>query len=92
MGRACYSGMRNDRKPEDTKMTIGSILRVEYATGEKFTGEVVQVKTMTGERILFTLKIEGVGYRALYLDKCTVCDYLGCSDPDLAGLAAALAG
>jgi hypothetical protein len=73
-------------------MTIGSILRVEYATGEKFTGEVVQVRSMVGERILFTLKIDGIGYRALYLDKCTVCDYVGCTEPDLAGLASALAG
>jgi hypothetical protein len=73
-------------------MTIGSILNVTYSTGEVFTGEVVQIRTMPGERILFTLKIEGVGYRALYLDKCTVCDYVGCTQPDLAGLASALAG
>jgi hypothetical protein len=68
-------------------MTIGSILKIEYATGEKFTGEVVSVRTMKGERTLFTLKIEGLGYRALYLDKCSVCDYVGCSQPDLVGLA-----
>lgn len=73
-------------------MTIGSIVSVKYSTGEEFTGEVVTVRTMPGERILFTLKIEGVGYRAMYLDKCIVCDYVGCTDPDLAGLASALAG
>lgn len=72
-------------------MTIGSILRVEYATGEKFTGEVVTVRTMPGERILFTIKVDGLGYRALYLDKCVVCDYVGCSQPDLVGLAEAVA-
>lgn len=73
-------------------MTIGSIITVTYANGKTYTGEVSATRTMPGERIMFTLKIEGVGYRALYLDKCTVCDYLGCSEPDLAGLAAALAG
>lgn len=73
-------------------MTIGSLIKVTYANGETYVGEVSATRTMPGERILFTIKIEGVGYRALYLDKCTVCDYLGCSDPDLAGLAAALAG
>lgn len=58
-------------------MTVGSILSVEYATGEKFTGEVVQVREMSGHRILFTLKIDGVGYRAMYLHKCVKCDYVG---------------
>jgi hypothetical protein len=57
------------------KMKIGDYAFVEYATGEIFHGEVVQIRTMPGERVLFTLKIEGLGYRALYLDKCIGCDY-----------------
>lgn len=56
-------------------MKIGDYAFVEYATGETFHGEIVQIRTMQGERMLFTLKIEGLGYRALYLDKCINCDY-----------------
>jgi hypothetical protein len=58
-------------------MTVGNILSVEYATGEKFTGKVVSFKYMPGERLLFTMEIENVGFRSMYLDKCVVCDYLG---------------
>jgi hypothetical protein len=58
-------------------MTIGNILSVEYATGEKFTGKVVSFKTMPGERLLFTMEIENVGFRSMYLDKCVACDYIG---------------
>jgi hypothetical protein len=59
------------------KMSIGNILSVEYATGEKFVGKVVSFKYMPGERLLFTMEIENVGFRSMYLDKCSVCDYIG---------------
>ena len=58
-------------------MSIGNILSVEYATGEKFVGKVVSFKYMPGERLLFTMEIENVGFRSMYLDKCKVCDYMG---------------
>jgi len=58
-------------------MTIGNILSVEYGTGEKFTGKVVSFKYMNGNRLLFTMEIENVGFRSMYLDKCVVCDYIG---------------
>lgn len=58
-------------------MTIGNILSVEYGTGEKFTGKVVSFKYMEGNRLLFTMQIDGVGFRSMYLDKCVVCDYVG---------------
>jgi hypothetical protein len=41
-------------------MEIGYSVSVEYATGEKFVGEIVSVKRMEGYRLLFTLKIENV--------------------------------
>jgi hypothetical protein len=81
--------IRNDNYGE-FKMTIGSLLNVTY-NGKSYSGEVVNVRTMAGERILFTLKIEK-GYRSMYLDQCTACDYVGCTQPDLAGLAVAFAG
>jgi hypothetical protein len=59
------------------KMSIGNILSVQYATGEKFVGKVVSFKYMPGERLLFTMEIENVGFRSMYLDKCSVCDYIG---------------
>ena len=34
-------------------MTIGNILSVEYATGEKFVGKVVSFKYMAGQRMLY---------------------------------------
>ena len=52
------------------EMKIGNVVKVEYATGEKFTGEIVKVRTMPENRILFTIHDETVGYRALYADKC----------------------
>jgi hypothetical protein len=58
-------------------MTIGNMLSVEYVTGEKFVGKVVSFKYMHGNRLLFTMEIENVGFRSMYLDKCAVCDYLG---------------
>lgn len=71
-------------------MTIGSLLNVTY-NGKNYSGEVVAVRTMPGERILFTLKIEK-GYRSMYLDQCASCDYVGCTEPNIEGLAAAMAG
>jgi hypothetical protein len=65
----------NDKEKE-MKMEIGYNVSVEYATGEKFVGEIVSVKYMEGYRLLFTLKIENVGYRSMYLDKCVACNYL----------------
>ena len=70
-----------ERKME---MIVGQVAKVEYATGEKFIGEIVKVRTMpeqievfgvgpTGvlqNRVLFTVHDETVGYRSLYLDKC----------------------
>lgn len=56
-------------------MKIGDYAFVDYATGESFHGEVVQIRTMPGDRVLFTLKIDGVGYRAMYVDKCISLDY-----------------
>ncbi len=67
---------RTKNTKEDKKMEIGYNVSVEYATGEKFVGEVVSVKYMEGYRLLFTLKIENVGYRSMYLDKCVSCNYL----------------
>lgn len=64
-------------KQRKKKMNIGNILSVEYATGEKFTGKVVSFKYMPGERLLFTMEIENVGFRSMYLDKCVACDYIG---------------
>lgn len=61
-------------------MTVGNILSVEYATGEKFVGKVISFKRMPGERLLFTMQIENVGFRSMYLDKCLVCDYIGFSN------------
>jgi hypothetical protein len=61
-------------------MTIGNILSVEYATGEKFVGKVVSFKYMAGQRLLFTMQVENVGFRSMYLDKCLVCDYVGFAD------------
>lgn len=66
---------KNDSKLEGIKMKIGDYAFVDYATGESFHGEVVQVKNMPGDRVLFTLKIEGVGFRAMYIDKCISLDY-----------------
>lgn len=63
-------------KEKGMKMEIGYNVSVEYATGEKFVGEIVSVKYMEGYRLLFTLKIENVGYRSMYLDKCVACNYL----------------
>jgi hypothetical protein len=56
-------------------MKLNDMVFVEYATGECFTGEVVSLKNMPGERLLFTLKVEQ-GYRSMYLDKCVSLDYL----------------
>jgi hypothetical protein len=56
-----------ERKME---MKIGNVAKVEYATGEKFTGEIVKVRTMSDNRILFTIHDETVGYRSMYTDKC----------------------
>jgi len=53
-------------------MNIGNILSVEYGTGEKFTGKVVSFKYMPGNRLLFTMQIDGMGFRSMYLDKCVV--------------------
>lgn len=66
------------------EMTVGQVAKVEYATGEKFTGEIVKVRVMPEQievfgagpngvmqnRMLFTIHDESVGYRSLYLDKC----------------------
>ena len=66
------------------EMIVGQVAKVEYATGEKFIGEIVKVRTMpeqievfgvgpTGvlqNRVLFTVHDENVGYRSLYVDKC----------------------
>jgi hypothetical protein len=57
-------------------MAIGNILSVEYASGDKFVGKVISFKYMNGNRLLFTLEIENVGFRSLYMDKCVVCDYI----------------
>ena len=51
------------------KIETGSHVFAEYSTGEIFTGEVVKVKEMPENRILFTVH-DPVGYRSLYLDKC----------------------
>ena len=51
------------------EIAIGNHAFVEYGTGELFTGEIVKVKEMPGNRILFTVH-DPVGYRSLYLDKC----------------------
>lgn len=51
------------------KIKIGNYTFVEYSTGEIFTGEIVKVKEMPENRILFTVH-DPVGYRSLYLDKC----------------------
>lgn len=52
------------------EMAIGDIAKAEYATGEKFRGEIVKIRTMPDNRILFTIHDETVGYRSLYADKC----------------------
>jgi hypothetical protein len=57
-------------------MEIGNFAKVEYATGEKFMGEIVKVRTMPDNRILFTIHDETVGYRALYTDKCVSLEVL----------------
>jgi len=51
------------------KIAIGNYAFVEYGTGELFTGEIVKVKKMPENRMLFTVH-DPVGYRSLYLDKC----------------------
>jgi len=51
------------------KIAIGNLAFVEYATGELFTGEIVKVREMPENRLLFTVH-DAVGYRSLYLDKC----------------------
>ena len=61
-------------------MNIGNVLSVEYGTGEKFVGKVVSFKYMPGERLLFTMQIDNVGFRSMYLDKCIYCDYIGFSN------------
>ena len=72
-----YLYNRSTQEKRKKKMTIGNILSVEYGTGEKFVGRVVSFKYMPGERLLFTMEIENVGFRSMYLDKCKVCDYIG---------------
>lgn len=67
---------RTKNTKEDKKMEIGYNVAVEYETGEKFVGEIVSTKYMHGYRLLFTLKVDGVGYRSMYLDKCVSCEYL----------------
>ena len=51
------------------KIATGNYAFAEYSTGEIFTGEIVKVKQMPENRILFTVR-DPVGYRSLYLDKC----------------------
>jgi hypothetical protein len=50
-------------------MNVGDVVHVVYATGEVFSGEVVKVRSMPGERILFTIKTDD-SYRSMYVDKC----------------------
>ena len=52
------------------EMAVGNVAKVSYSTGEKFTGEIVKIRTMTDNRVLFTVHDESVGYRSLYVDKC----------------------
>lgn len=57
------------------EMVIGNVAKVEYSTGEKFTGEIVKIRTM-GDRVLFTIHDESVGYRSMYVDKCDTLEVL----------------
>ena len=52
------------------EMAVGNVAKVSYSTGEKFTGEIVKIRTMADNRVLFTVHDESVGYRSLYADKC----------------------
>lgn len=51
-------------------MKIGDFAKVDYSTGEKFRGEIVNIREMPENRVLFTIH-DAIGYRSMYLDKCT---------------------
>lgn len=55
-------------------MSVGDVVFVKYDTGEVFSGEVVKVRDMPNDRILFTVLDETHGYRSMYLDKCVAYD------------------
>ena len=50
-------------------MKIGDVASVKYVTGEVFNGEVVNIRTIGPDRILFTVH-DAVGFRSLYVDRC----------------------
>lgn len=56
-------------------MNIGDFAKVSYSTGEKFRGEVVNIREMPENRVLFTIR-DAIGYRSMYLDKCTAFEVL----------------
>lgn len=58
------------------EMIVGNVVKVSYSTGEKFTGEIVKIRTMADNRVLFTVHDENVGYRSMYVDKCDTLEVL----------------
>lgn len=53
---------------------VGDLVFAEYNNGEIVNGEAVQVREMSEDRILVTVKCEQ-GYRSIYLDKCLSFEY-----------------
>lgn len=53
---------------------VGDMVFADYNNGEIVNGEAVQVRKMSENRILVTVKCEQ-GYRSIYLDKCLSFEY-----------------
>ena len=50
-------------------LKVGDVVNVKYITGEVFHGEVVTIRVIGPDRVLFTVD-DQVGYRSLYVDRC----------------------
>ena len=53
---------------------VGDLVFAEYNNDEIVNGEAVQVREMSEDRVLVTVKCEQ-GYRSIYLDKCLSFEY-----------------
>lgn len=50
-------------------LKVGDVVSVKYVTGEVFHGEIVTVRVVGEDRVLFTVN-DQIGYRSLYVDRC----------------------